>query len=79
MTAPAASARPVPCRAEGCGRLLRDPVSRSLRMGPVCRKRAGIVVVTVTASGVPQVVVRTARRRGEPGPDQLLLDLGEAS
>lgn len=28
----------MPCEGPGCGRLLTDPESRSLRRGPECRK-----------------------------------------
>lgn len=44
MTSQTGTAR---CTADGCGRALRDPISVRIGMGPVCRARAGIVVVAV--------------------------------
>ena len=72
---------PVRCRAEGCGRVLRDPLSVSVGVGPVCRARLGI---RVTSGRRATVVVIPAGgpvrgRRVEAAPDQLALDLDAAS
>ena len=69
----------VVCRAEGCGRRLSDAVSVSVRMGPVCRERAGIVVVTLRQDGQQVHIARDGHRRVDAGPGQLALDLEAAS
>lgn len=64
----------VQCRAEGCGRTLTDELSRQVGIGPVCRKRMGIVVTVRTRGPRERQQQPATRRRGDV-PEQMVLDL----
>ena len=60
-----------------CRRVLTDVVSLEVRRGPVCRRRAGIVVVVLGPGGRRRPGPGRAALGWGPSPDQLELALEE--
>ncbi|MFI8853651.1 DUF6011 domain-containing protein [Streptomyces sp. NPDC053499] len=58
-------------RCSGCGRPLRDPVSRAAGMGPVCRR----AVQQATHLALPTPATASPRRRRPRGPITTLPDI----
>lgn len=69
----------VRCTADGCHRILTDPVSRAALMGPVCRGRAGVRVLSLPGGPGPVLLLAPKTRPVPVADGQLTLDLDLAA